>query len=84
MDKIREECEKLKNKADVLHWVENLLPAFTGTDKVDQLPVIIIADGEEIFLGVPKAGSGTGKDEVNAVYETLLKWDLLDEVCIIY
>ena len=80
MEKIREKSKKFKHKAAVLNWDGKLLPALTGKGKVDRLPILITAEGEEMFLGAPEAQSGTGKDEADAVYETLLQWDFLNEV----
>ena len=80
MEKIREKSEKFKDKAAVLHWNGKLLPALTGKGKVDRLPILITAEGEEMFLGAPKAESGTGKDEADAVYGILLQWDFFNEV----
>lgn len=81
-----ERASVLKNKRltlqlefGVVHWDGKLLPAITGNEKVDRLPVIISAKGQEHFLGVPQLVSSSG-DMAAAIYNLLAENQLLDTV----
>lgn len=64
-----------------MHWDCKLLPDITGKkETVDRIAVVITDDGEEILLGVPKIGSGTGKEQAEACLSTLNDWGLQNRV----
>lgn len=64
----------------IVHWDGKLLPAITGREKVDRLPVIVTGTDVEQLLGVPKLGSGTGQEQANAVLACLKEWNLQSKV----
>lgn len=64
----------------VAHWDGKLLPALTGNEKVDRLPVIVTVNGKEKLLGVPLLTSGTGDEMATAIYNLLEENQLLDSV----
>lgn len=66
--------------AVTVHWDSKLLPALTGKEKVDRLPVIATANGVEHLLGVPKLFSGKGDDMASAVYQLLEEYQLTERV----
>ena len=63
-----------------VHWDGKLLPALTGTDKVDRLPIIVSGGGLSKLLGVPKLPSGTGQAMAKAVMDCLEDWGVKDRV----
>ena len=63
-----------------VHWDGKLLPALTGTDKVDRLPVIVSGGGLSKLLGVPKLPSGTGQAMAKAVIDCLEDWCVKDRI----
>lgn len=87
-EKIREErVSKLKNKlklkeldAVCLHWDGKLLPALTGNDKVDRLPIIITSGKVEQLLEIPALNSGTGKEQASAVCNAIYEWGLQNHI----
>ena len=66
--------------AAVLYWDGKLLPDQCSSNLVDRLPIIVTNCGSEKILNIPMIQSGTGKDQAEAIYETLLDWDLLNEI----
>lgn len=64
----------------VVHWDGKLLPALSGKNLVDRLPIIISAEGVEQLLGVPELISGTGENQAIAVYQALENWGLIENV----
>jgi len=60
-----------------VHWDGKLLPNLVGREIVDRLPVVVTSQGVEQLLAVPKLDSNTGEAAANAVYDTLLDWDLI-------
>lgn len=60
----------------VLHWDGKILPDIIGTEKVDRLPIIISSSGSEQILRVPKMGSGTAKNQAEAIVKTLFDWGI--------
>jgi len=63
-----------------VHWDGKLLPALTGTDKVDRLPVIVTGGGLSKLLGVPKLSSGTGQAMAKAVMDCLEDWGVKERI----
>lgn len=64
----------------MIHWDSKILPALTGKNNVDRLPIIATAMNVEQLLEVPQMPSWTGYEISSAVYDTLQKWSLLDKV----
>lgn len=64
----------------VIHWDSKILPALTGKNNVDRLPIIATAMDVEQLLGVPQMPSGTGYEISSAVFDTLQRWSLLEKV----
>ncbi|GBM66065.1 hypothetical protein AVEN_207160-1 [Araneus ventricosus] len=71
-----------KNRLEfaTVHWDGKLLPAITRNKKVDRLPVIISANGQEHLLGVPQLASCSGDNMAAAIYNLLAETKLLDTV----
>jgi hypothetical protein len=63
-----------------VHWDGKLLPALTGTDKVDRLSIIVSGGGISKLLGVPQLASGTGQATAKAVMECLEDWGVKDRI----
>ncbi|KAL4090193.1 hypothetical protein QTP88_025092 [Uroleucon formosanum] len=76
--KIRQDYNLANEETVVVHWDGKLLPALTG--KVDRLPIVASVNGHEQLLGVPALNTGTGSDQANAVYQTLVEWCLTENI----
>ncbi|KAL4126442.1 hypothetical protein QTP88_010664 [Uroleucon formosanum] len=72
--KIRQDYNLANEETLVVHWDGKLLPALTGKGLVDRLPIVASVNGHEQLLGVPALNMGTGSDQANAVYQTLVEW----------
>lgn len=79
-EKIRRDYNLTRDDAVVIHWDGKLLPNLTGKGLVDRLPIIASVNGREQLLGVPALTSGTGREQANAVYQTLVDWCLDENV----
>lgn len=77
---IKERFNKNELGAICLHWDGKLLPALTGNEKVDRLPVIISCGRTEQLLEVPALKSGTGREQASAVCKAILEWGLQDHI----
>lgn len=63
----------------MVHWDGKLLPALTGTEKVDRLAILVSFNDKEQLLGVPQCdGSGLGMAET--VYGELINWDIAERI----
>jgi len=51
----------------VIHWDSKILPALTGKNNIDHLPIIATAMNVEQLLEVPQMPSGTGYEISSAV-----------------
>lgn len=78
--KIRQDYNLANEETVVVHWDGKLLPALTGKGLVDRLPIVASVNGHEQLLGVPALNTGTGSDQANAVYQTLVEWCLTENV----
>ena len=60
-----------------LHWDSKLLPALNvrGT-KEERLPIVISYENKEKLLAVPKLANSSGKEQVQAVFNTINEWNL--------
>ena len=63
-----------------IHWNGKLLEDITGENVVDRLPVLVLRNGVDQLLGVPKFISGTGENTSAAVHKLVLDWGLLNQV----
>lgn len=57
-----------------------MLPDLIGKTKVDREAIIVSSNGTSKFLGAPKISPATGENIARAVYETLMKWNIVDRV----
>ncbi|KAL4090485.1 hypothetical protein QTP88_025312 [Uroleucon formosanum] len=78
--KIRQDYNLANEETVVVHWDGKLLPALTGKGLVDRLPIVASVNGHEQLLGVPALNTGTGSDQANAVYQTIVEWCLTENV----
>ncbi|KAL4141447.1 hypothetical protein QTP88_004085 [Uroleucon formosanum] len=78
--KIRQDYNLANEETVVVHWDGKLLPALTGKGLVDRLLIVASVNGHEQLLGVPALNTGTGSDQANAVYQTLVEWCLTENV----
>jgi len=78
--KIRQDYNLANEETVIVHWDGKLLPALTGKGLVDRLPIVASVNGHEQLLGVPALNTGTGSDQANAVYQTLVEWCLTENV----
>lgn len=51
-----------------------------GCTKVERIAILVSFNGTSKFLGAPKVESSTGKNIADAVYERLVKWNIVDQV----
>ena len=63
-----------------VHWDGKLMPALTGKEQVDRLPVLVSGLGVNQLLAVPKLESGSGAAQADAVVNALQEWDITDRV----
>ncbi|KAL4090628.1 hypothetical protein QTP88_025427 [Uroleucon formosanum] len=78
--KLRQDYNLANEETVVVHWDGKLLPALTGKGLVYRLPIVASVNGHEQLLGVPALNTGTGSDQANAVYQTLVDWCLAENV----
>jgi len=65
----------------LLLWDGKLLPDITGSkETVDRIVVLVTGAGEEMLLGVPKIGHGTGKHQAEACLTTLDEWGIRQQI----
>jgi len=75
-----EEQEFIRSKPLLLHW-DGKLPDITGSkETVDRIAVLVTDGGEDVLLGVPKIGCGTGKHQAEACLATLDEWGIRQQV----
>jgi len=72
--KIRQDYNLANEETVVAQWNGKLLPALTGKGFVDRFPILASVNGHDQVLGVPALRTGTGSDQANAVYQTLVDW----------
>ncbi|XP_067621941.1 uncharacterized protein [Eurosta solidaginis] len=64
-----------------VHWDGKLLPSLNvKSSKEERLPIVISFEEKEQILAVPKLESSSGKNQANAVLNTLNDWNLNDKV----
>ena len=63
-----------------VHWDGKLLPALTGSEKVERLAVIVSGDGLMKLLGVPKIINSTGETQATAVFNLITEWNLQERI----
>lgn len=56
------------------------MPDLVGSAKVDRIAVLVSCGGTSKFLGAPKIETSTGENIAQAVYDTLLKWKIVELV----
>jgi len=75
------EPESIRSTPLLLHWDGKLLPDITGRkETVDRIAVLVTGGGEEMLLGVPKIGRGTGKQQAEACLATLDEWGIRQQI----
>lgn len=77
---IQQQFGSFELQAVVVHWDGKLLPAVTGKETVDRLAVVISSEDTKQMLGVPTLKAGTGREQADAVFQTLVEWDLTEMV----
>lgn len=78
--KIKHEFSENAMTPLTVHWDGKLLPNLSGKEKSDRLPIIVTGVKTEKLLNVPSLKSGTGKNQADAVYNTLEDWNLCEKV----
>jgi len=59
----------------LLHWDGKLLPDIAGKkETVDRIAILVTGSGQEMLLGVPKIGRGTGRDQAETCLVALDDW----------
>ncbi len=53
--------------------------AHTHSDFVERLAIVVTGNNESKLLSVPKISNGTGKAQADAVFQTLVEWNLTDK-----
>ena len=75
------EQEFIRSTPLLLHWDGKLLPDITGSkETVDRIAVLATGGGEEMLLGVPKIGRGTGKHQAEACLTTVDEWSIRQQI----
>ena len=75
------EQEFIRSSPLLLHWDGKLLPDITGSkETVDRIAVLATGGGEEMLLGVPKIGRGTGKHQAEACLTTVDEWSIRQQI----
>lgn len=80
--KTAEEIKKTFNTSAslVVHWDGKMMQALTSKEKVDRLAILVSGNGLTKLLNVPVITSGTGESQAQAVYESLLDWNVSNRV----
>ncbi|XP_043476309.1 uncharacterized protein LOC122507578 [Leptopilina heterotoma] len=68
------------NNRLVVHWDGKILADLVGRFSVDRIAVTVSYNGTSKFLGAPKIESGTGENIAQAVYNTLVEWEISGNV----
>jgi hypothetical protein len=65
----------------LLHWDGKLLPDIVNTNEtVDRIAVVVTGEGVEKLLGVPKIGSGTGREQADICVKVIDEWRIREHV----
>ena len=64
----------------VVHWDSKIMLALDTPDKVDRVAICVSGEGITKLLGIPILLRGTGEATAEAVYETILDWNVLDQI----
>ena len=73
--------EFIHNTPLLLHWGGKLHPDITGSNEiVDRIAVLVTGGGEQMLLGTPKIGHGTGKQQAEACLATLNEWGIRQQI----
>jgi hypothetical protein len=75
-DIIKNKCKENNLNAAILHWDGILLPSLTGENIIDRLAVIIRSRDVEKIIATPELKCGTEKEQVSAIYNILLNWNI--------
>lgn len=79
-EKLRSDFNISEAEAVTVHWDGKLLPALTGKEHVDRLPVLVTGRGKEQLLGIPAISSSSGENQASAVHHLLEEWELTEKV----
>lgn len=63
-----------------IHWDGKLFEKKGSSQKENRLAIVVTGKEQEKVLEIPVTDSGTGKDEAEAVFKSLQKWDLTDKI----
>lgn len=77
------QCLKSEFKSEVpltVHWDGKMCEDICGHEIVDRLPILVSGQGVDQLLGIPKLSRGTGEATAAAVFETIMSWNLSDNI----
>lgn len=57
-----------------------MLQDLVGNQKVERIAILVSYNGTSKFLGAPKILTGTGENIANAVYNTLVDWEVHEKI----
>ncbi|XP_044578931.1 uncharacterized protein LOC123261403 [Cotesia glomerata] len=78
VDTIKE--EEIFDDSLVVHWDGKMLPAGNGQPKAERLSIHVTGINTDKNLKTPILSDGTGESQASAIFETLIEWDLCDNV----
>ena len=64
----------------IVHWDGKIMEDICSREKVDRLPIIVSGQGVDQLLNVPKLSAGTGEASAAAVYESVVAWNICQQV----
>lgn len=64
----------------VVHWDGKTLPTEEGVSKAERLSILISGTNTEKILHAPFLSDGTGMSQASAVFETLMEWNICDNI----
>lgn len=73
-------CDFKPDMPLTVHWDGKLIEDITGHETVDRLPILVSGQGVDQLLSVPKLCHGTGEACASAVFETIVSWNLCDQI----
>ncbi|XP_044578933.1 uncharacterized protein LOC123261406 [Cotesia glomerata] len=74
------EEEEIFDDSLVVHWDGKMLPAGNGQPKAERLSIHVTGINTDKNLKTPILSDGTGESQASAIFETLIEWDLCDNV----
>ncbi|XP_044597439.1 uncharacterized protein LOC123274002 [Cotesia glomerata] len=78
VDTIKE--EEIFDDSLVVHWDGKMLPVGNGQPKAERLSIHVTGINTDKNIKTPILSDGTGESHASAIFETLIEWDLSDNV----